>query len=287
MEASPKRGRKHWAKRCTLTYGEEAADRTRDLPLVATSSQKDKDLADLQSFFKGSSDAHPSSQVEEEASMKAAAVAVGCALRLENSALARRRAKEDSDAINHADGCQVEKQAAGFPTSPGLPGLPPKCGTCPAGLNSWAKSAQLYASAPPKPSADRETPDLPFLHHAQKLHMPITEEEIAAASSPAPLRLNDLPRVVTRRTSERPGSSHYDYFARRLPDESPKRRTVLQHRVASERPSRGVATPRVGVLSPLTSRRPSTTGASRDASPSGHATGKDARPGTPPTPNET
>lgn len=90
------------------------------------------------------------------------------------------------------------------------------------------------------PEKDLEHGSLP----PRALRDPISFRELMEARAPVPLTVRDLKTrdlATPRRRQARAatiGQTHYDYFARHLPDESPDHRQAMSQRVASQRSGR-------------------------------------------------
>lgn len=85
-------------------------------------------------------------------------------------------------------------------------------------------------------SMDSELPtQVKFAKRAQeRIHRPVTPRELVEARPPAPLSITDFPPIF-RRAIERPQETHYSYFTRRIPEERPELRKVMQKRAECTR----------------------------------------------------
>jgi hypothetical protein len=66
----------------------------------------------------------------------------------------------------------------------------------------------------------------------QRLHRPVTPRELVQATAPVPISINPL---FKRRGESKKQETHYDYFTRKIPGESPKYREVMQWRASTTR----------------------------------------------------
>mmetsp|Transcript_64927 Transcript_64927/g.193541 ORF Transcript_64927/g.193541 Transcript_64927/m.193541 type:complete len:396 (-) Transcript_64927:161-1348(-) len=62
-----------------------------------------------------------------------------------------------------------------------------------------------------------------------RIHAPVTVRELIGARPPEPLAMGDFPPLF-QRNLDRPQESHYSYFSRRIPEESPELRRVMRLR---------------------------------------------------------
>lgn len=71
-------------------------------------------------------------------------------------------------------------------------------------------------------------------HAHERIHRPVTPRELVEACAPTPLSITDFPPIF-RRAAERPQETHYAYFTRRIPEERPELRKVLERRTVCTR----------------------------------------------------
>lgn len=72
----------------------------------------------------------------------------------------------------------------------------------------------------------------------KRIHRPVTTWELVEARTPQPISIGDFPPIVRRQPEhERPQESHYDYFTRKIPTESPEHRRAMQWRAETTRKS--------------------------------------------------
>mmetsp|Transcript_121530 Transcript_121530/g.288890 ORF Transcript_121530/g.288890 Transcript_121530/m.288890 type:complete len:158 (+) Transcript_121530:60-533(+) len=73
----------------------------------------------------------------------------------------------------------------------------------------------------------------PRLSDGAWLHRPVTPKELQRARLPSPISITDFPSIFP--SSPRSQESHYDYFSRRLPGETPEHRKAMQWKTETAR----------------------------------------------------
>lgn len=70
----------------------------------------------------------------------------------------------------------------------------------------------------------------------KRLHQPVSGQELVTAQMPEPLSLNDFPPIFSPRPDSRLSeASHFDYFARRCPRQTPEYRRAMKKTIESQR----------------------------------------------------
>uniref|UniRef100_A0A7S1LMT5 Uncharacterized protein n=1 Tax=Alexandrium catenella TaxID=2925 RepID=A0A7S1LMT5_ALECA len=68
----------------------------------------------------------------------------------------------------------------------------------------------------------------------ERIHRPVTPRDLLDARPPVQLSLGDFPPIFER-NRDRPQESHYNYFSRRIPEERPELRKVMELRAQNTR----------------------------------------------------
>eukprot|EP00931_Biecheleriopsis_adriatica_P076773 TRINITY_DN50449_c0_g1_i1.p1 TRINITY_DN50449_c0_g1~~TRINITY_DN50449_c0_g1_i1.p1 ORF type:complete len:202 (-),score=43.77 TRINITY_DN50449_c0_g1_i1:77-649(-) len=68
-----------------------------------------------------------------------------------------------------------------------------------------------------------------------KVRRPITAWELKQAKQPVPITISDFGSIFPRQARTTPQESHYEYFERRLPSESPEHRKYMQWQTETTR----------------------------------------------------
>lgn len=234
----------HWASHCKLSQGKDFASKLESLEekrlanIGANPNIHEQELEELEDYF-----GMVRGECREPGHIVGFALhAIGpttvkttsakFAMKLKSAAEASR-AHEDVDAL-HAEDRQLQEALAWTSTSlSNASGQSPQRGNPVVTFNEYDVSSNPgQGSIPSLSSIPSPSP---------RVRDPVTIQELQEATAPVLIRRQDLEPTVPRRavcdgaTHEEGGGSHYVYFQRHLPNESPRYRAAMQKRVTEER----------------------------------------------------
>lgn len=231
----------HWASQCKLSQGKDFASKLepleeKRLATIGTSNRHEQELDELEAYFgmvSGDSRAPGAAISFAVLSMGPSSVkrTAKFAMKLQRAA-ENRRAHNDVD-TSHAESGDIGEVRASTTTTFDTVVQSPQLG----------KPTVTFIETSPLLSPSLSLGSIPSLSPSPSpgVRDPVTIQELHEATAPVRIRRQDLEPIVPRRAvydggaREDGSGSHYAYFQRHLPHESPRHRAAMHKRVAEER----------------------------------------------------